>query len=250
MAAGKGTRMGGIDLPKVLREVADKPMLHWVVRACQEAGVSRCVVVVGYMAELVRESLSGFDGVAFVEQGEPKGTANAVQVTEPLFENEPETDLFVLAGDGPLIRARTLGRVLEVHRRRKAAATLATSVIDDPTGYGRIIRGKDGSLQSIVEQKDANEAQLAVREVNPSYYCFQSKALFSALHEVQPHNQQGEYYVTDVPTILKGHGKGVEVVEAVPPDDVLSINTPEQLKQVDAILRKRLERELSGANQP
>ena len=249
MAAGKGTRMGDSDLPKVLFPVADKPMVHWVIRACQEAGVSRCVVVVGYMADAVRESLDSFDGVAFVDQGEPKGTAHAVQVTEPLFENEPETDLFVLAGDGPLIRPRTLGRLLEVHRRRKASATLATSIIDDPTGYGRIIRAKDGSLDSIVEQKDASEEQLKIQEVKPSYYCFQSKELFSALHEVKPHNQQGEYYVTDVPSILKGRGKGVEVVEAVPPEDVLSINTPQQLLEVDAILRKRLKRELSGVNQ-
>ncbi len=248
MAAGKGTRMGG-DLPKVLFPVADRPMLHWVVQACQEAGVSRCVVVVGYKGDEVRESLDGFDDVEFVDQGDPKGTAHAVQVTEPLFENEPETDVFVLAGDGPLIRARTLGRLLEVHRRRKAASTLATSIIDDPTGYGRIIRAKDGSLDCIVEQKDANEEQLAVCEVNPSYYCFDSRSLFSALTEVKPHNQQGEYYVTDVPSILKGHGKGVEVVEAVPPEDVLSINNPQQLQEVDAILRKRLEREALGASQ-
>jgi len=248
MAAGKGTRMGS-DLPKVLFEVAGKPMVHWVIQACQDAGVSRCIVVVGYEADQVRESLKDVPGVEFVDQGDPKGTAHAVQVTQPLFEDQPATDLFVLAGDGPLIRSRTLGRLLEVHRRRKASATLATSIIDDPTGYGRIIRSKDGSLSAIVEQKDADEEQLKVREVNPSYYCFESEALFSALAQVQPHNQQGEYYITDVPSILKKQGKGVEVVEAVPPEDVLSINTPAQLEEVDAILRQRLERETTGAAQ-
>jgi bifunctional UDP-N-acetylglucosamine pyrophosphorylase/glucosamine-1-phosphate N-acetyltransferase len=247
MAAGKGTRMGEADLPKVLVPVADQPMLWWVVRACQEAGVSRCVIVVGYKGDDVRGAMAGFDGIEFAEQTNPKGTAHAVQVTEPLFEGQPATDLFVLAGDGPLIRARTLGRLLEVHRRRKAAATLATSVIDDPTGYGRIIRAADGSLQGIVEQKEATTEQLEVREVNPSYYCFESTALFGALARVQPHNQQGEYYVTDVPSILKKEGRGVEVVEAVPPQDVLSINTQQQLQEVDAILRRRLSREPLGA---
>lgn len=247
MAAGKGTRMGEADLPKVLYPVAGEPMLLWVIRACQEAGVSRCVVVVGYKGDEVRAAMAGVDGIEFVEQTNPKGTAHAVQVTQPLFEDQPATDLFVLAGDGPLIRARTLGRLLEVHRRRKASATLATSVIKDPTGYGRIIRSGDGSLQSIVEQKDATDEQLKICEVNPSYYCFESTALFGALAQVQPHNQQDEYYVTDVPSIMKKQGQGVEVVEAVPPQDVLSINTKQQLEEVDAILRRRLSRESVGA---
>jgi UDP-N-acetylglucosamine diphosphorylase/glucosamine-1-phosphate N-acetyltransferase len=240
LAAGKGTRMGQIDLPKVLYPVADKPMLWWVVKACQDAGVSRCVIVVGYMADEVRRSLGGFRGVEFVEQTDPKGTAHAAQVTRPLFEDHEATDLFVLAGDGPLIRTKTLARLLEVHRRRKASATLATSVIDDPTGYGRIVRGKDGGLDRIVEQRDATPQQLEIKEVNPSYYCFNSQALFSALDEVKTQNSQGEYYITDVPAILKGHGKRVEVVEAVPSADVLSINTQAQLQEVDAILRRRL----------
>jgi len=247
LAAGKGTRMGKDDLPKVLYPVADKPMLWWVVKACQAAGVSRCVIVVGYKADEVKRSLEGFEGCEFATQDEPKGTAHAAQVTRSLFEDQPSTDLFVLAGDGPLIRTKTLGRLLEVHRRRKASATLATSVIANPTGYGRIVRGPDGSLDRIVEQKDADEQQLLIKEVNPSYYCFDSAALFSALDQVKTQNSQGEYYITDVPTILKGQDKVVEVIEAVPPQDVLSINTPAQLQEVDTILRERLSRESVGA---
>lgn len=246
MAAGKGTRMGG-DLPKVLHPVADKPMLWWVVKTCQDAGVERCVIVVGYKADEVRQSLEGVEGIEFVDQGDPKGTAHAAQVTRPLFEGLPETDLFVLAGDGPLIRTKTLARLLEVHRRRGASATLATSIIDDPTGYGRVIRSADGGLERIVEQKDATPEQLQVQEVNPSYYCFTSGPLFAALDEVKANNSQGEYYITDVPAILKGQGKKVEVVEAVPAQDVLSINTQEQLAEVDAILRQRLAGESVGA---
>ncbi|MEZ6191695.1 MAG: NTP transferase domain-containing protein [Phycisphaerales bacterium] len=244
MAAAAGTQMGS-DLPKVLYPVADQPMLWWVIRACRRRA-SRGVVVAGYKADGSEAIAEGFEGVEFALQDDPKGTAHAVQVTQPLFEDQPATDLFVLAGDGPLIRAKTLGRLLEVHRRRKAAATLATSIIDDPTGYGRIVRAKDGALDCIVEQKDASPEQLQIKEVNPSYYCFDSAALFGALAQVKPHNQQGEYYITDVPSILKHQGKGVEVVEAVPPQDVLSINTQEQLQTVDAILRSRLSRESVG----
>lgn len=239
LAAGKGTRMGG-DRPKVLYEVAGRPMVWWVVKACQAAGVQRCVVVVGYKGDEVQAALAGEQGCQFVEQREQLGTAHATQMAEPMLEIAGEADVFVLAGDGPLIRGRTLGRLLEMHRRAGAAATLATSVIDDPTGYGRVVRSKDGGFEAIVEQKDATPAQLEIREVNPSYYCFKSEALFRALRDVGNDNKQGEYYLTDVPGLLKKQGKMVLVVDAVPAEDVLSINTPEQLAQVDAILRERV----------
>jgi bifunctional UDP-N-acetylglucosamine pyrophosphorylase / glucosamine-1-phosphate N-acetyltransferase len=150
--------------------------------------------------------------------------------------------VFVLAGDGPLIRPQTLRRLLCVHRETRAAATLASAVIPDPAGYGRIIRAADGSLEAIVEQKDATPPQLVVREVNPSYYCFRSDLLFAALPKLSNENKSGEYYLTDVPTMLKRQGHRVTVVDAVPPEDVLSINTPEQLAEVDQILRERLGR--------
>lgn len=239
LAAGKGTRMQS-DLPKVLHEVAGRPMVWWVVQACKEAGTDLCVVVVGYKGELVREALSGESGIAFVEQTEQLGTAHATQMAEPAFANRALGDIFVLAGDGPLIRGKTLARLLEVHRRTHAAATLATSVIDDPTGYGRIVRADDGSFNAIVEQKDATDAQRAICEVNPSYYCFRGDTLFKTLDQVGSNNSQGEYYITDAPGLLKQQGQTVTVIDAVPPEDVLSINTLEQLAEVDRILRARL----------
>lgn len=238
LAAGMGKRMGG-DLPKVLFPVADRPMIHWVVRACHEAGVQRVVVVIGYKGDLVREALAGTPGVVFVEQTEQLGTAHAAKMAQPLFENQPDLDVFVLAGDGPLIRGRTLIRLLELHRRNGAAATLATAEIDNPTGYGRIIRTADGGFEAIVEEKDATPRQRAIREVNPSYYCFDARALFTTLARVTPNAASGEYYVTDVPALLLADGERVEVIDAVPPEDVLSINTPEQLAAVDAIFRSR-----------
>jgi bifunctional N-acetylglucosamine-1-phosphate-uridyltransferase/glucosamine-1-phosphate-acetyltransferase GlmU-like protein len=148
-------------------------------------------------------------------------------------------DTFVLCGDGPLIRAETLQKVLDVHRAANAAATLATSIIDDPEGYGRIVRDQQGRFREIVEQKNATEAQLAIREVNPSYYCFDTASLFAALDRVERNEASGEYYITDVPALLLQEGKRVEVIEAVPPEDVLSINTPEDLAMVDEVFRAR-----------
>lgn len=243
LAAGKGKRMNGLeDGPKVLYDVAGEPMIRWVIRACRCAGVRRCVVVIGYQGEKVREALADDPGCLFVEQTEQLGTGHAAQMAAPLFTDQPPRDVFVLAGDGPLIQAKTLARLLEVHRRTRAAATLATAMLKDPTGYGRVVRSDDGVFTAIVEQKDANEQQLAIQEINPSYYCFQSEVLFETLKLVENNNSQKEYYVTDVPGLLKQQERTVSVIEAVPTTDVLSINTPQQLADVDAILRARLSR--------
>ena len=246
LAAGKGTRMGG-DLAKVLHPVAGRPMIRWVVDACRDAGCDRVAAVIGYQGERVREALADETFCAFVEQTEQLGTGHAARMAEPLFQDEPERDVFVLAGDGPLIRPQTLMRLLELHRRTGAAATLATAILEDPTGYGRVIRGAEGGFDRIVEQKDASPRELEIREVNPSYYCFRSSALFEGLSRVDNQNKQGEYYLTDVPGVLKRQGKRVSVVEAVPPEDVLSINTAEQLAEVDQVMRARLSKDSQTA---
>ncbi|VAX42634.1 N-acetylglucosamine-1-phosphate uridyltransferase / Glucosamine-1-phosphate N-acetyltransferase [hydrothermal vent metagenome] len=245
MAAGKGTRMQS-DLPKVVHEVAGRPMVCHVVEACLAAGCARVVAIVGYKQELVREALAGFgDRVGFAVQAEQLGTGHAVQcAAEALAGLGAETPILVLAGDGPLIRAETLSALLRLHRGaadgRGADATLATSVIEDPTGYGRIVRGADGRFAAIIEQKNASPEQLHICEVNPSYYCFRLGALQEALAKVERDAVSGEYYITDVPTILLKSGGCVEVIDAVPAEDVLSINTLEQLAEVDRILRGRL----------
>jgi bifunctional UDP-N-acetylglucosamine pyrophosphorylase/glucosamine-1-phosphate N-acetyltransferase len=240
LAAGQGKRMGS-DLAKVLHPVAGWPMIHWVIDAAEAAGCSRIVVVVGHQADAVRKALSDRKNVVFVEQKQQNGTGHAVMMAEPLYKDaSPSLDVLVLAGDGPLIRAATLQELLKLHRSSSAAATLATSVIEDPTGYGRIVRDAAGRLQKIVEHKDASDEQQRLREVNPSYYCFNAAELFAALKKVGNKNANGEYYLTDVFELLLAAGKTVEVIDAVPPQDVLSINTPEQLAEVDQILRKRL----------
>ena len=241
MAAGKGTRMES-DLPKVVHPVADRPMVCHVVEACLAAGCGRIVAIVGYGQEHVRKALAPFgDRVRYALQAEQHGTGHAVQCAEgELAGLDPETPVLVLAGDGPLIHAETLATLLGRHIQTGAAATLATSVIDDPTGYGRIVRDAHGHFEAIVEQKNATPEQLSIREVNPSYYCFGLGSLYEGLSRVGRNEASGEYYLTDVPAILLDSGKRVEVIDAVPPEDVLSINTPAQLAEVDRIMRERL----------
>lgn len=241
LAAGKGTRMQS-DLPKVCHPVGDRPMVCAVVDACIRAGCERIVVVVGYKQELVREALVEYgDAVEFAVQEEQLGTGHAVMSAADAYPESMRsgTDLFVLCGDGPLIRSETLTKVLDRHRTSGASATLATSIIEDPDGYGRIVRDANGKFERIIEQKNATEAELKINEVNPSYYCCDAAAMFDALSKVKRNELTGEYYVTDVFEEVLKAGAQVEVIDAVPPEDILSINTLEHLAEVDAIFRGR-----------
>ena len=263
MAAGLGKRMQS-DLPKVLHEVGDRPMVCAVIDACRAAGCERVVLIVGHKRELVKEMMAAEYGDApwleYVVQDQQLGTGHAVLCAKDVFYGVEagQGDVFVLAGDGPLIRASTLTTLLARHRDSGARATLATSTVDDPAGYGRIARDAQGQFEAIVEQKNCTDEQLAINEINPSYYCFDVRALFDALDRVQRNELTGEYYVTDVLGLLNesaanasdragsnGEG-GVEVVAAVPAEDVLSINTLEHLAKVDAIYRSRHEAGAAG----
>jgi bifunctional UDP-N-acetylglucosamine pyrophosphorylase/glucosamine-1-phosphate N-acetyltransferase len=239
LAAGKGTRMNS-DLPKVMHAVAGQPMVKWVVRSAREAGAAEVVLVVGHQAEVV-EAAFRHDAPPchFVTQSPQLGTGHAVDRARPLFERGLLGEsVFVLCGDGPLIRAETLRKLWQRHHGEGAAATLATSILPDATGYGRIER--DGEqVRAIVEHMDASPAMRAVREVNPSYYLFNTRELFDALTKVTNANASGEYYITDVFELLLRRGLRISVMDAVPPEEVLSVNTPAQLAEVDAILRGR-----------
>src|SRR5262249_31108600 len=146
-------------------------------------------------------------------------------------------DVFVLVGDIPLVRPETLVRLLEHHRATGAAASLITAILDDPTGYGRMIRNPDGSVARIIEQKDATPEERAIREVNPSVYCFQAPALFAALREIRPNNVQGEYYLTDVVEVLVNRGLRVEAVPTDDPREVFGINSRVELAEAASMLR-------------
>jgi UDP-N-acetylglucosamine diphosphorylase/glucosamine-1-phosphate N-acetyltransferase len=240
LAAGKGTRMGG-DLPKVVHPVGGRPMICAVVDACRAAGCARIIVVVGYKQELVRDALAGVPEIEFAVQDQQLGTGHAVLCAEStlLAAKRVSEATLVLAGDGPLIRPDTIRLLLDRHARTRAAATLATAIIDDPTGYGRIVRDAQGAFTGIVEHKNATPAQRETREINPSYYCFRTGVLFDALRAVTRNPLSGEYYLTDVLGLLLSRGERVEVAPGVPPQDVLSINTPGELAVVDRLFRAR-----------
>ena len=239
LAAGKGTRMKS-DLPKVMHHAHGRPMVEWVVAAARAVGCSPVVLVIGHGADVVRGHFQVAEDVEFVMQMPQLGTGHAVDQARELFaRGELGDEVLVLCGDGPLIRPHTLQVLLDTHRESGAAATLATAVIADPSGYGRIERDAHGSFRRIVEQKDATPEQLAINEINPSYYCFRTADLFDALRRVTNQNASGEYYLTDVFELLLRDGKRVSVVDAVPPEDVLSVNTPEQLAEVSRILEGR-----------
>ena len=240
LAAGQGTRMNS-DLPKVIHAVCARPMVYWVVRAAREAGASRIILIVGHGADHVREAFAGDDAdIEYAIQEPQLGTGHAITCAESLLKDF-EGDVVILGGDGPLIRAETI-RIMHIHHcETSAAATLATSIIDDPTGYGRILRDPEGRFEAIIEHKNATDAQRAIHEVYPSYACFDPILLFDLLRQLEPDSVSGEYYLTEIPGMLKARGQCVELVDSVPPEDVLSINTPEQLAQVEAILSNRLQ---------
>ena len=239
LAAGKGTRMNS-DLPKVMHCAFGKPLVEWVVDVAVAAGAKRVILVVGHQEEVVRAHFRERSEIEFVTQSPQLGTGHAVDQARALLQETPRTsELLVLCGDGPLITTATAIALLKSHRDSHAAATLATSIIPDATGYGRIDRDSRGDLKAIVEQKDCTRDQLAIHEVNPSYYCFELGALMDTLAQVDNRNAAGEYYITDVFHILKNAGRIVRVVDAVPADEVLSVNTPEQLAEVADILRSR-----------
>lgn len=253
LAAGKGTRMKS-DLPKVVHPVGGRPMVCAVVDACLASGVTRVVAVVGYQQEKVREALASYGSkVEYVVQAEQLGTGHAVQCAASALANEAAregNETLVLCGDGPLIRPDTIRQMFERHRSGSksgpAAATLATAVIEDPQGYGRIARDAKGQFLAIVEQKNATPEQLKIKEVNPSYYLFDTRRLFEALQGVKRNALTGEYYLTDTLELMLKAGRRVEVIEAVPPEDVLSINTLDDLAKVDALYRSRVGSKATG----
>lgn len=245
LAAGKATRMKS-ERVKVMHEICGRPMLSYVLDACREAGVARVYVVVGHDRDRVMDYYKKDLDLVWVVQQEQKGTGHAVMVCkDKILANEGcgDTDhVFVLGGDGPLIRAETLKALSEKHQSTGAAVTLATSMLENPAGYGRIVRDAAGNVEGIVEHNDATEQQRQIKEVNPTYWMFRTRDLYESLEQVKPNNKKGEYYLTDTLQILKGMGRRLEAVPSVPPEDVLSINTRAELADVTRVMQRRLQR--------
>jgi bifunctional UDP-N-acetylglucosamine pyrophosphorylase / glucosamine-1-phosphate N-acetyltransferase len=240
LAAGKSTRMK-TDLPKVMHEICGRPMLAYVLDACRAAGITKFYLVVGFGKERIIEAFGRDSGMAFVEQREQKGTGHAVQMCADALRHF-SGDLIVIAGDMPLIRSDTLRSLIDSHRTAKAAASIATTVLPNPAGYGRIIRDAAGHFERIVEHRDCTPEQLRISEVNPSYYCFDARALFEALPKLKADNAKGEYYITDVLGILRAAGQAVSAVTSVPAEDATGINSRVELAEVAKLMQQRIQR--------
>lgn len=236
LAAGKGTRMKS-NLPKVLIPCCDRPMIDYVLDALRASGVPRILVVVGYQADAVRAALRGGTDLTFVLQAEQLGTGHAVAACRSHFV-EHDGPVVVVTGDSPLIRPESIVKLLDLYRRERPACILGTLNKDDPTGLGRIVRGSDGEFLGIVEEKDATAQQRRITEVNMSTYAFDGPELLAALDRIQNDNEQGEYYLTDAPGILKAEGKDVRALPILKPIEALSVNSLEELGIVEAEMRR------------
>lgn len=254
-------------VPKVLHEVCGRPMLEHILLAAYEAGCTRAIVVVGHGKEQVMARFAADGRIAWVEQTEQLGSGHAVMACMAKLREMAggagkaaaksrgrsraagngqagAAEVIILAGDGPLIRAEVLTTMLQAHREERAAASIATAVLDDPTGYGRILRDRRGDFVRIVEQIDATASQRKIKEIFPSYSCAQVPELLWALERLTNDNAKGEYYLTDVFGILRKARKKVVAVQAVAAEDVCGVNTRQQLAEVDSIMQERIQRRL------
>jgi bifunctional UDP-N-acetylglucosamine pyrophosphorylase / glucosamine-1-phosphate N-acetyltransferase len=222
LAAGKGTRMKS-SLPKVLHGVAGRPMIEYVLDAAGAVSPASCTVVVGHEAAMVQRALGGREGLRFLLQEPQLGTGHALLQAEPLFRGMRGT-LVLLSGDVPLLSVATLRALTARHAESGAAATVVTAIVDDPAGYGRIVR-EEGRVTRIVEHRDASPDVRAVREINSGIYAFDLEPLFPALARIGSGNAQGEYYLTDLVALYSGEGRTVSSLVVPDVHEVLGINS-------------------------
>jgi bifunctional UDP-N-acetylglucosamine pyrophosphorylase / glucosamine-1-phosphate N-acetyltransferase len=242
LAAGKGTRMKST-LPKVLHHAGGLPLIEQVFRSADALSPQTITVIVGHQAKGVREGLGERLGLHFALQEPQLGTGHAVLQAEPALRGRTGT-VVLLSGDVPLLRAATLGELVRVHAERRASATVLTAVLEDPDGYGRIVRGADGSIEAIVEHRDATPEQRQIAEIHSGIYAFDLAPLFDALRQIGASNAQGEYYLPDLISIYRSRGLGVETVVADDPREILGVNSRKELADVTAVLKTRRNEEL------
>lgn len=238
LAAGQGKRMKS-KLYKVLHPVCGKPMVGHVLDTVKATGCERTVVVVGHGAEKVKAYVGG--NAEYVLQDIQLGTGHAVKQAKDLLGGEEGTTI-VICGDTPLVMTETLEGLMALHEAQKAAATVLTAVMEQPAGYGRIIRGEDGGVQRIVEQKDCTESEAAVSEINTGTYCFDNVKLFAALEKVTNTNNQQEYYLTDVIGILRAQGDIVLGYQAHDAAESIGVNDRLALSEAEGYMRERINR--------
>lgn len=231
LAAGQGTRMKS-EKPKVVHELAGKPMINRVVQTSLKIHSDLIAIVVGYKKDIVIDAIPDNEKIKFVEQIEQNGTGHAVMMADEVFANFEGT-VFILCGDVPLLRAETLHKMLQHHNELNASCTVLTAVMEDALRYGRIVRNKTGNVQRIVEFKDATDEEKEIKEINTGIYCFDSKSLFSALKKINCNNNQNEYYLTDTLEILNDEDKLVTSVILEDMVEASGVNSQEQLKNLE-----------------
>ncbi|WP_274362021.1 NTP transferase domain-containing protein [Paenibacillus thermotolerans] len=241
LAAGKGTRMQS-NIPKVLHRVGGIPMIEHLVSKLESMNVDEIFVVIGYKGDMVKAYLGS--RVTYVEQPKQLGTAHAVSQVSPLLKDKQGATL-VLVGDTPLIKQWTMERLIQVQRAKQCAGVVLTALIDNPGGYGRILRDKlTGEVLGIVEDKDATIHQRLIREINTGIFCFDNGSLFQALPNIKDDNAQREFYLTDIIPYMRLAGTiagqpGFEAVTLPDASEVAGINNREQLAAVESFLQVR-----------
>lgn len=238
LAAGMGTRMKS-KMPKVLHKVCGKPLCKWVIDASKRAGADKIVTIIGHKSDMVRPVIEQESEIAV--QAEQKGTGHAVMQAVD-FIRGTEGCVVILNGDTPLIRPETIEKAIAYHKNSGNQATVITAILDNATGYGRIVRNADGNVVKIVEQKDASEEEKKINEVNSGMYVFDSADLVYALGEIRPNNAQGEYYLTDTLEILLNNGKKIGAYAIEDNDEIRGINNRIQLSEAEAIMQDRINR--------
>ena len=234
------------NLAKVLHKLDGRPLIGHVVRTASTLRPHKVFVVIGHQAEEVRaatEGESGKERLEFLHQVEQRGTGDAVLTAKDPLATAHST-LLILSGDVPLVRAETLNKLLDIHRNENAACTILTVRMENPTSYGRIVRDANNSFCKIVEQRDATEDERQIREINSGIYCFDTDKLFLALEQVRPTNSQSEYYLTDVPAILKSNNERVSLFQHTDAREVSGINTRAELAEFENLVRRRTIRHL------
>lgn len=242
LAGGQGKRMKA-DIPKPMFKVLGEPMLEWVIKACENADINNICIVKGFMSEMIDEYLNG--RYETVLQSERLGTGHAVMQAEPFLKNNSGGNTLVLYGDAPLIDPETIKESLETHEKEGNSITVVTAVLDDPEGYGRIVRGENG-ISSIVEEKDASISQKEIKEINSGVYWFRTDDLMEYLGELTTDNSQGEYYLTDTVFIALNKGRRVNAYISENPNAALGANDRRGLLELNtaarmAVIEKHLE---------
>jgi len=241
LAAGKGKRMKS-QLPKVLHPILGCPILSYVLHAVNEISPKRIIVIIGHGGERIKGAFHS-DQIEYVLQNEPLGTGHAAMCAHEALKDFNGT-VVILNGDFPLIRPETLKGFIEMHRRSKGALSLLTTVLDNPDGYGRVIRGRDGDVIRVVEEKDATAEEREIKEINSGAYCVESDFLWKALREIGRNNEQKEYYLPDIIGVATESGKRVVGYPVPDSEEVLGVNNRVELAGVERIIKNRINRNL------